>query len=403
MSLTISSKDAALEAHLASIGASRDMAREMWVTIPCMGYQAQGLLRMCKKKGPEYTLPFVCQAIELQTNRMEKIFQEFQSNLKPQNTPFVIKDATASFVVKDFADFKAFFATGVLITLMHISPTEVCEAQPQAIKGYFYKIKDSVGITRGYLLGSIHCLNQSIMNLNGKINKAIAKSDRVFLETEHEALNADMEKRVLQILESESEENIQRSVAAYLELLKNFPFESLSWDELKEQCGTLSPLEALKLCMKQYEEARHRELGTIDSAGRFITAIDDLVLYKFRDAGKKTLSLEPVETHTLERAKYDLRDGVLSPSLTAFDSHIAFVSESCKEWARGEDTEEYANDPTHAERSQAFSEAIFKDLTENLNSRGARGFYVVGKNHLFDQKGIIKNLKLRGFSIQKIQ
>ena len=71
--------------------------------------------------------------------------------------------------------------------------------------------------------------------------------------------------------------------------------------------------------------------------------------------------------------------------------------------ARGEDTAEYENDPTDAERSQAFSETIYTDLTENLNSRGSRGFYVVGKNHLFDQKGIIKNLKLRGFSIQKIQ
>ncbi len=404
MSLSISNRAAVLEARLAAIGASRDMAREMWITISCTGYRAQGLLRMCKKKGPEYILPFVCQAIELQTNRMEKIFQEFQSKLTPQSTPFVIKDATASFAVKDFTDFKAFFATGVLVTLLHISPPEACEEQPQAIKGHFYKIKDSAGITRGYLLGSVHCLNQSIMNLNERINKAIAKSDRVFLETvEYEALNADMEKRVSQILQSESEESIQRSVATYLELLKNFLLESLSWDELKAKCDNLSSLDALKLCMKQYEEARHCELGTIDSAGRFITGIDDLVLYKFKDAGKRTLSLEPVETHTLERAKYDLRDGILSPSLAGFDSHTALVSESCKEWALGEDIAEYENDPSDAERSQAFSEAIYKDLTENLNSRGSRGFYVVGKNHLFDQKGIIKNLKLQGFSIQKIQ
>lgn len=395
MSLSISKKIAALEAHLATIGASRDMAKEMWITIPCMGYRVQGLLRMCKRKGPEYILPFVCQAIELQKNRIEKIFQEFRSNLETQNIPAIIKD---------FTDFKAFFATGVLITLAHIEPPQVCEERPQAIKGYFYKIKDSDGITRGYLFGTVHLLNQSVMTLNERINKAITKSNRVFLETaEHEALNADLEKRVSQILQSESDENIKRSVATYLELLKNFLLESLSWDELKEKCDNLSSLEALKLCMKQYKEARYRELGTIDHMGRFITGIDDLVLYKFKDAGKKTLSLEPVERHTLERAKYDLRDGIFSPSLADFDSHAALVSELCNDWARGENVAEYENDQTDAERSQAFSEAIYKDLAENPNSRGARGFYVVGKNHLFDQKGIIKNLKLRGFFIQKVE
>lgn len=56
------------------------------------------------------------------------------------------------------------------------------KVQEQApLRGCFYKIKKD-GETKGYLLGSIHCGNELLLNLNPKINKALAKSQIIAAE-----------------------------------------------------------------------------------------------------------------------------------------------------------------------------------------------------------------------------
>lgn len=257
--------------------------------------------------------------------------------------------------------------------------------------GHFYKIKKD-GITKGYLLGTVHQCEGTLFKLSKSMNKAIAKSKRLFLEIKNPFKSfAQQIEAKIKLVQDKGEE-------ATCQTLSNFERElstmsDSGWETFKDKhCyNSLASDIKLRLCFKHYHFLIAKKLGSFED-GMAIPGIDCLLHQRFTSLGKEVHGFEKMRDLPLE----DQLQALSVPLTFHVNEEIAMCKALSKDWLVGKKitvdaTKEEDPHLFHltVERSQKFLEIILADLKEGRS----RAIYGIGLGHFYDKADMLKTLE----------
>jgi uncharacterized protein YbaP (TraB family) len=284
---------------------------------------------------------------------------------------------------------------GVALTALE---TKGCVKLKVPVKGHFYEIRDVEGKLRGYLLGTMHLMHRNLMHMNEKILKAMAEADRLFVEITSSPQSS----------RKPSEEEINESLKLYASILSTHPLKDTTWEKLQEKMALLGPMQALELCVQEYQYVRAHKNGSVDSSNVAFSTIDGWLVHQFSKNEKSVLNLETEETR-LKQASKEVVDsvyeeylkGILEPDLER-DAQQAL--KGAQFWGSGEiawrpnekGTKQY-------QKSEKRSKHMGKVIHEDLMKDEKIGFYACGSAHLYDGKGVIQHLRNQGLTVTRIE
>jgi len=303
-----------------------------------------------------------------------------------------------------------FLKTNWLEVAEEINTFAISQKTPKLpVKGHLYKIEDTEGTIRGYLLGTIHMMHSSIMDMNEEIKLAISKADHLFVEIK-EDLELEYERQNNLLLKTQSEKSLQKGLQNYINILRFHPLKNTTWKDLKKEIALLKTIDAIQLCYKHYKYIFGNATGSLDSSNYMIDSVDGWVKRQFVKAEKTIFGLESLEsisklTDELFFSDVESQEHnamcFLEPYIKGQVDGILKISR----WSQGDI--KHVLIPPNQEgtirykqcegRSEKFGEVIYQDIKLNKV-----GFYAFGAAHLYDSKGVIKSLESRNLKIIRI-
>lgn len=280
------------------------------------------------------------------------------------------------------------------------------------IIGHFYEIHSSKGDLLGYLFGTFHMIHPALMPLNDRINSAIDRSDRVFLEiaeveTQIEEISSDAKAEITKL----SSEEIKTGIKNYREAILTHLTKSGKRDFLKKT-ALLSPKEHLLFCFEEYYRIEALLQGTVCADGKTpIFSLDHLIYYRFKEQHKAIFGLESFEEHNsfikcFDKSSdpFDIEPGpiLLEPKENALASQFTRI------WCDGKVPDGWENQ-VHEKgsreyllgegRSITMGQRIVKELSKPSK---APAFFAIGGLHYYDSENVIKRLRNEGFVVSRI-
>lgn len=265
--------------------------------------------------------------------------------------------------------------------------------------GCLYKIKDGCG-NKGYLLGTIHCVPNHLLKLNGKINYYIQKADALAVEINlsTEAFQQLKSKRFISTLRSSlstlSKNQWQTALASARLFLPKMGYE--------EKIDKLNDMELLIEISKVFDESLKIKIDGYDSG------IDQELIRLFTERKLPIFELEESSTHILpqkELIDLMLADLIKANSLPFFgprkELYIQHAKLQCQQiydslaekWSDGV-LSELPLDDELVERNKLIAMGIVNMIRNRKIS-----FNAVGVAHLAGEESIIKYLNDEGLTV----
>lgn len=274
------------------------------------------------------------------------------------------------------------------------------EALSQSRKSFLWKIQSKTNTV--YVLGSIHFFKREIYPLNQKIESAFGQSEILVVEANVDDIrNVDVQKLMERAFYPEND-TLEKHVSPEIyELVKKetsglgIPVELINKQRPWFLAMTLEALESLKLgfdpnygidkyfLSKAEGKKRILELESIDYQLNFLSGFSDkdqelLLLYTLRD-----LKLLEQELEQLSKAwtSGDTKsmESILTRSVSE-DNRFASILEKIV-----------------YERNRKMASKI-----EDLLRTSETYFVIVGAGHLVGDRGIIENLKRKGYLVEQL-
>ena len=274
------------------------------------------------------------------------------------------------------------------------------EALSQSRKSFLWKIQSKTNTV--YVLGSIHLFKREIYPLNQKIESAFGQSEILVVEANVDDIrNVDVQKLMERAFYPEND-TLEKHVSPEIyELVKKetsglgIPVELINKQRPWFLAMTLEALESLKLgfdpnygidkyfLSKAEGEKRILELESIDYQLNLLSSFSDkdqelLLLYTLRD-----LKLLEQELEQLSKAwtSGDTKsmESILTRSVSE-DNRFASILEKIV-----------------YERNRKMASKI-----EDLLRTNETYFVIVGAGHLVGDRGIIENLKRKGYLVEQL-
>lgn len=271
--------------------------------------------------------------------------------------------------------------------------------------GFFYKIKDPQNKTIGNLCGLKHFCEGSLFKLSGPINKAIYKSDTIFLENKNPPkILEDRRKMIYKLIQDENPDIIALAVSRYEHEIHRRA-NDFGWEAIKSKCrfDHLSPFEKFELCRKHYDVIMALELGKNDEEIS-IQGMDDFIYSISKVLGKNIYGLETsVDISELEVATFS-KSLFLHPD---FDKEKRGYTSGSKEWLTGKiEVPPNVKENPSSEEEQLYwnmtcgrTEKFSRIIMNHLRRGQGRAFYAFGFSHLYNQRSVIRSLQAKGFKI----
>jgi uncharacterized protein YbaP (TraB family) len=341
------------------------------------------------------------QLIEIATKRDEEFKARFHHGVSAES--FNHSDEYASLKV----------TMGEVLKVMMEGIQAPAPKPNRKIIGHFYEIHSSKGDLLGYLFGTFHMIHPALMPLNDRINVAINRSDRVFLEiaemeTQMEEFSSETRAEINKLSPEEVETGIKNYRHAILAQLT----KGGKRDFLKKT-DRLSPKEHLLFCFEEYYRIEALLRGTVCGNGKSpIFSLDQFIYYRFKEQHKPILGLESFEEHKsfakyLDKSsdRFDIEPG----SIEIAPKVISIASQFTRIWCDGkvpDGWENQVNEKGSREyllgegRSITMGQRIVKELS---NPSKAPAFFAIGGLHFYDAENVIKRLKNEGFVVSRIE
>lgn len=274
--------------------------------------------------------------------------------------------------------------------------------------GYFYKIKDAHNKTVGYLCGTLHACEGALFSLSQPINRAILKSNKIFLENENPSqILEERQKNTYALIQQKSEAALTAAVSLY-EVEIHQRENNFGWKKIKIDHGfdTLSPFEQFKLCRKHYDFIVAREVGK-EGIEINIEGIDDFIYAISKKLQKDVFGLETMDDDLMA----DLQRVALMTSVDLslqpnIDREKRCYLAGSKQWLSGTIVKPKPIKDIVSEENQmlwqmtcARSEKFARIIINDLRKEQGRSFYAFGFSHLYNQRSVIDLLQAHNFKV----